>query len=94
MLKGIEWLDQLSTKRKGNLQVSLSSEERSTRFTFSEIQITPKEDMAVNSLFLIIKVKLPARALHHPREKKMNTKFAVHRVKFTLVQACFSITRE
>ena len=28
-----------------------TSEERSTYFTFSEIQISPKEEMEVNSLF-------------------------------------------
>ena len=53
-----------------------------------------KEDMAVNSIFLIIKAKLPARALNHQERKKMNTKFVMHRVKFTLVQACFPFTRE
>ena len=82
-------------KKKRKFTSQPSSEERSTYFTFSEIQITPKEDMAVNSLFLIIKAKLSARALHHPREReKMNTKFVMHRIKFTLVQACFSITRD
>ena len=46
-------------------------EERSKYFTFSEIQISPKGEMEVSSLFLIIKAKLPATALHH-QEKKMN----------------------
>ena len=41
-------------KKKRKFTSQPSSEERSTYFTFSEIQITPKEDMAVNSLFLII----------------------------------------
>ena len=42
--------------------MSACLEERSKYFTFSEIQISPKEEMEVSSLFLIIKAKLPARA--------------------------------
>ena len=57
-------------KKKRKFTSQSSSQERSTYFTFSEIQITPKEDMAVNSLFLIINAKLPTRALHQPRERK------------------------
>ena len=41
-----------------------TSEERSTYFTFSEIQISPKEEMDVYSLFFIINAVLPARTWH------------------------------
>ena len=60
-----------------------TSEERSTYFTFSEIQISPKEEMEVNSLFLIIKAKLTATTFQQ-QEKKMNIKFVMHRVKIYL----------
>ena len=50
-----------------------TSEERSTYFTFSEIQISPKEEMEVNSLFLIIKAKLTATTFQQ-QEKKKNIK--------------------
>ena len=39
--------------------------------------------MEVNSLFLIIKAKLTATTFHQ-REKKMNIKFVLHRVKIFL----------
>ena len=42
-----------------------TSEERLTYFTFSKIQISPKEEMEVNSLFLIIK----EQSIASPREK-------------------------
>ena len=58
-------------------------EERSKYFTFSEIQISPKEEMEVSSLFLIIKAKLTATTFHQ-QEKKMNIKFVMHRVKIYL----------
>ena len=88
MLKDIEWPDQLSTKRKG-IASQPTSEERSTYFTFSEIQISPKEEMEVNSQFLIFKAKLPARALHH-QEKKMNIIFVIHQAKIYLGSGLFS----
>ena len=65
-----------------------TSEERSTYFTFSEIQISPREEMEVNSLFLIIKAKLPARVLHQKR-KKLNVIFVMHRVKIYLDSILF-----
>ena len=34
------------------------------QFILSEIQISPKEEMEVNSLLLIIKAKLPAKTLY------------------------------
>ena len=73
MLTDIEWPDQLSTKRKGNNFASQPTSEERSRYlnTCSEIQISPKEDMEVNSLFLIIKAKLPARALHHQGKKNV-----------------------
>ena len=68
-------------------------EERSKYFTFSEIQISPKEEMEVSSLFLIIKAKLPARALHHQEKKnEYNINLLYIRPKFTLVDVYF--TRE
>ena len=69
-----------------------TSEERSTYFTFSEIQISPKEEMEVSSLFLIIKAKLTATTFHQ-QEKKMNIKFVMHRVKIYL-NGLFSFYRE
>ena len=45
--------------------------------------------------FLIIKAKLPAtRALHHQEKKKMNEKFVMHQIKFTLVQDYFLFAGE
>ena len=87
LLKDIEWPDQLSTKRKG-IASQPTSEERSTYFTFSKILISPNEEKEVNSLFLIIKAKLPARALHH-QEKKMNIIFAIHHAKIYLGSSLF-----
>ena len=60
-----------------------TSEERSTYFTFSEIQISPIEEMEVSSLFLTIKAKLTATTFHQ-QEKKMKIKFVMHRVKIYL----------
>ena len=68
--------------------MSACLEERSKYFTFSEIQISPKEEMEVSSRFLIIKAKLPARALHH-QEKKMNIIFAIHQAKIYLGSSLF-----
>ena len=68
-------------------------EERSKYFTFSEIQISPKGEMEVSSLFLIIKAKLPATALHHQEKKnEYNINLLYIRPKFTLVHVYF--TRE
>ena len=78
VLTDIEWSDHLSTKKKG-IASQPTSEERSRYLsTRSEIQISPKEHLEVTSLFLIIKAKLPARALHHQEKKKMNEKFVMH----------------
>ena len=77
-----------SQKEKGIASQS-TSEERFTYFTFSKIQISQKEEMEVNSLFLIIKAKLPARALPH-QEKKMNIIFVIHQAKIYLGSGLFS----
>ena len=72
LLKDIEWPDQLSMKWKEKGIAShdqRTSEERSTYFTFSEIQISPKKEMEVNTLFLIIKAKLPATTFHQQEKK-------------------------
>ena len=45
--------------------------------------------MEVNSLFLIIKAKLPARALPH-QEKKMNIIFVIHQAKIYVGLGLFS----
>ena len=60
------------------------------------LQISPKKEMEVHSLFLIIKAKLTATTFHQ-QEKKMNIKFVMHLVKirFTLmVQVYFPFTRD
>ena len=49
--------------------------------SFSEIQISPKEETEVNSLFFIIDAKLPAKVLHHQEKKNEYNQFVLHRVK-------------
>ena len=50
--------------------ISLPLKKGPLYFIFSEIQISSKEEMKVNSLLLIIKAKLPARTLHQQKKKK------------------------
>ena len=59
VLKDIEWPDHLSIERKGNCKswsAYLWKKAHYMYFIFTEIQISPKEEMEVNSLLLIIKV--------------------------------------
>ena len=70
-------------KRELQVMISVPLKKRSTYFTFSEIQISPIEEMEVSSLFLTIKAKLTATTFHQ-QEKKMKIKFVMHRVKIYL----------
>ena len=91
MLKDIEWPDQFRTKEKGTASQS-TSKKRSTYFAFSEIHISPKEEMEVLiHYFQLLKPRYQLEHCHQVhQEKKMNAIFVMHWVKINLGSSLFS----
>ena len=85
------------------MQVSVTPKKGPHTLHSVKIQISPKEEMEVNSLFLITRVLRPKNMnkctswnIVSSREKKANIKFVMYCIKinFTLVQVYFPFTRK
>ena len=76
VLKNIEWPDQLSMKRQGNCKSTYLWRWVHILYIHLNTNLFKRgEGIEVNSPFLFIKAKLPARTEHHQEKKKMNIIF-------------------
>ena len=76
VLKNIEWPDQLSMKRQGNCKSTYLWRWVHILYIHLNTNLFKRgEGIEVNSPFLFIKAKLPARTEHHQEKKKMNINF-------------------
>ena len=87
VLKNIEWPDQLSMKRQGNCKSTYLWRWVHILYIHLNTNLFKRgEGIEVNSPFLFIKAKLPARTEHHQEKKKMNIIFFFQASSFQLLQ--------